>query len=260
MARTRLPASRQVPPELLATQGMLDRRWVELSRLLATTLGLSIDARALRVEAESQGNKVWVGLQGAACERVTRNRGGSTLVAPLCTMAAGLTAWLGWQEAWEMVPGPKPFRFRNAGITIYVGKPHEALKPQVLRLEWPGISNWSGGEVSFQSPGAGHPHWQIDILQSLARAPSEAVFKPDGEELVEDFEAVHREPTTLELLQRLSIDRMHFASAAPWWLPAAVEGRGHHMNAPEDMGAITRWLEQSLRYVIQELSRCEISA
>lgn len=259
MARSVSQATSKKPIELRATQGLLDQRWIELTRLLALTLGLSIDGKALRVDVEYQAKQVWAGLQGTECERVTRNRGGSTFVAPLCDVAGGMKAWLGWQESWEVATGAKPYRFRNAGLTIYLGKPNEAVKPQILRLEWPGISNWSHGEVSFQSPGAGHPHWQFDALQTLADGASEVGFEPSVEEIVEDFEALHAEPTTFELLQRFSINRMHFASAAPWWLPVSADGIGHHVNAPPDLPSLSRWLEQSLLYLKQELSRCVVS-
>ena len=258
MARQVSPQVSQMPGELRATKGMLDQRWIELARLFTSILGLPLDGHTLRVETDYQASQVWAGLQGTACERVTRNRGGTTLVTPLCDINGGLTAWLSWQEVWEVATGPKPYRFRNAGLTIYLGKLYEAVKPQVMRLEWPGISNWSGSEISFQSPGAGHPHWQFDIMQSLAETPSEMVFEPDAEEIVEDFELLYADLTTAELLARFSIDRIHFASAAPWWLPPRAIGLGHHMNSPADLPSLSRWLGQSLIYVKQELQRCVI--
>lgn len=258
MAHQTSRPSRQLPAELRATKGALDQRWIELSRLIAMALEPTPDRDALRVEAEYQSNQVWAGLQGSVCERVTRNRGGASIVAPLCPISGGLTAWLSWQEVWDIAPGKRPFRFRNAGLTVYLGKSFEAVKPQAFRLEWPGISNWSGGEVSFQSPGAGHPHWQLDLMQSLAEATPAPEFEPESEEIVEDFEAAVVEPTTIELLTKFSIERMHLASAAPWWLPASSGDVGHHMNAPADLSELSRWLSQSLLYLKQELKRCVI--
>jgi hypothetical protein len=146
------------------------------------------------------------------------------------------------------------------GLTIYLGKRHEALKPQFLRLEWPGITNWSGTEVSFQSPGAGHPHWQIDLMRSLAQSGQAADFHPDPVEIVEDFEIALQEPTVDDLVRRLSLERMHLASAAAWWLPAQSDDVGRHMNAPTDLPALSRWLNYSLLYLRQELSRCVVHA
>jgi hypothetical protein len=253
------PASRSLspPPELRATKGALDQRWVELKGLMAATLEL--DPRQLRVDAEYQSDRVWAGLQGSACERITRDRGGASWVAPLYEMPSNLFAWLGWQEAWELTTGQRPYRFKNMGLTIYLGKRHEAIKPQFLRLEWPGITKWEGPEVSFQSPGAGHPHWQFDLMRSLVQVPP-ADFQPDPGEIVENFETAFHEQKVDDLVRRLSVERMHLASAAPWWLPAQSGEIGHHMNAPSDLSALSRWLNHSLLYLRQELARCVIHA
>jgi len=244
------------PPELRATKGALDQRWIELNGLI--TAALNLDAKLLRVDADYQSNRVWAGLQGQACERVTRNHGGTSWVAPLCEMPSSLIAWLGWQEVWELTTGQRPYRFKNLGLTVYLGKRHEAVKPQFLRLEWPGVTNWSGSEVSFQSPGAGHPHWQIDLMRSLAQNRPAEDFQSDPVEVVEDFGASVSEPTVDDLVGRLSVERMHLASAAPWWLPTSPGELGRHMNAPADLSALNRWLSHSLHYLRQELARCVV--
>jgi hypothetical protein len=245
------------PPELRATKGMLDQRWIELKALIAAALEL--DPQQLRVDADYQSDRVGAGLQGTACERVTRDRGGSSWVAPLCEMPSNLFAWLSWQEAWELTTGQRPYRFKNMGLTVYLGKRYEAIKPQFLRLEWPGITRWEGPEVSFQSPGAGHPHWQIDLMRSLAQ-DHPADFQPDPVETVEDFEVALQEPSVDDLVRRLSVERMHLASAAPWWLPTVPGDVGRHMNAPSDLPALSRWLNHSLIYLRQELARCVVHA
>lgn len=251
------PPSRSpsLPPELRATKGALDQRWIELEALIASALKL--DPRQLRVGVDYQSDRVWAGLQGNACERVARDKGGASWVAPLCEMPSDLFAWLGWQEAWELTTGQRPFRFKNMGLTVYIGKRYEAIKPQFLRLEWPGITKWDGPEVSFQSPGAGHPHWQLDLIRSLAREVA-TDFQPDPGEIVEDFETALQEPSVDDLVRRLSIERMHLASAAPWWLPPSSGDVGHHMNAPSDLPALSRWLNQSILYLRQELARCVV--
>lgn len=258
MAPPALPSPSPLPPELRATKGALDQRWLELNGLIATVLEVELDPRRLRVETDYHSNGVWAGLQGAACERVTRNHGGATWVAPLCEMPNNLVAWLGWQEVWAITTGPKPYRFKTMGLTVYLGRRHDALKLQFLRLEWPGIADWSSGALSFQSPGAGHPHWQIDLMQSLASSRPPADFEPDAAEVVEDFEAMGQEPAVDDLVRRLSVERMHLASAARWWLPAAHGDVGHHMNAPPDLQSLSRWLRESLLYLKQELRRCVV--
>jgi hypothetical protein len=255
MARQASPTSNVTPADLRATKGALDQRWLELSRLFATTLGFEANGRQLRVDVEYQAERAWAGLTGAACERVMRNHGGTTWVVPLCRMPSELLAWLGWQEVWVLKTGPKPFQFRSIGLTVYIGRPNEGLKPQFLRLEWPGISDWSRSTLSFQSPGAGHPHWQLDLLQSLRDSTEVLAFDPDPHEIVEDFEVTVATRSVDNLVRALSFERMHLASAAPWWLAAANEF-GNHMNAPSDLAALSRWLECSIRYLRQELARC----
>ena len=253
------PASQSpsLPPELRAIKGALNQRWIEIKGLIAAALEL--DSRQLRVDADYQSDRVWAGLQGAVCERVARDQGGASWVAPLCEMPSNLVAWLGRQEAWELTTGQRPYRFKNTGLTVYLGKRHEAIKPQFLRLEWPGITEWEGQKVSFQSPGAGHPHWQIDLMRSLTQ-DHPADFQPDPMEIVENFETTLQEPTVDDLVRRLSVERMHLASAAPWWLPALTGDVGRHMNAPSDLPALSRWLSHSLVYLRQELARCVVHA
>ena len=187
MARQVSRTSDTTPADLRASRGALDQRWLELNRMFATNLGLRHNSRQLSVEIENAEDSVWAGFTGIACERVTRNHGGTTWVAPLCSMPSDLLAWLGWQEVWRKTAGLKTFQFRNIGLTVYIGRQNEALKPQFLRLEWPGISNWSGSDLSFQSPGAGHPHWQFDLLQSLKNSAETLVFNSEPTEIVEDF-------------------------------------------------------------------------
>jgi hypothetical protein len=261
MARQASRSSSVSPSELSAPKAALDQRWLTLNSLIAKALALPSDGRQVRVEADYQVNGVWAGLLGAACERIERNQGGPTWVVPLCELPSNLIAWLGWQENWEIPGSQRNYRFKNMGLTVYLGKRNEAVKPQFLRLEWPGYAKWSSGDQSsFQSPGAGHPHWQIDLIQSLSNIRAEIAFDVESEEIVEDFELVVREQTVDNLVRRLSIERMHLASAAPWWLPAATGEVGHHMNAPPDLHALNRWLHESIAYLRQELGRCIIRA
>lgn len=259
MARRPSRALNPLPEELSAAKSALDQRWVQVGALIARALGLPADRRQLQIEAEYLQQGVWAGLQGGGCERISRNRGGQTWVAPLCEVSSNLLAWLGWQESWEIPAGQRNYRFKTTGLSVYLGKRNEAVKPQLLRLEWPGYANWSGSQkASFQSPGAGHPHWQVDLVQSLAAAPQSPDFEATAGEIVYDFDAEVREPTVDELARRFSVERMHLASAARWWLPSAGDGIDHHVNAPPDIQALDRWLSESILYLRQELGRCVI--
>src|SRR6185437_5450432 len=104
MARRSSVSVSVTPPELLATKGMLDERWIELTSLMLAVLDL--DDRQVRVDAEYEADGASAGLGEIACEPATRERGLTSRVAPLCFLPANLVAWLGYQEVWEASNGP----------------------------------------------------------------------------------------------------------------------------------------------------------
>jgi hypothetical protein len=57
-------------------------------------------------------------------------------------------------------------------------------------------------------------------------------------------------------IKQLALERIHFASAAPWWLSNVNQSHGLHMNAPPGIDALVRWTVQCVSYVRQELARC----
>jgi len=254
MARASSTVSEGTPEELRVSKGALDQRWPLLSGQLGTALGFNV--QQLRLEVEHQAERVWVGLQGSACEYVVRNRGGTARVVPLCPLPKALIAWLGLQE--DVKTGPRPFVFRQIGVTIHFGFLGDPIKPQVLRLEWPGVTNWTGAGVSFQSTVAGHPHWQIDILQSLSTNFEPPAYAMNVDETVEEFGLEVAATTFADLLRSVTIEDMHLASAARWWLPGSSARPKHHLNAPPDIAALSRWLIESVQYVRQELARCAL--
>jgi hypothetical protein len=153
----RQPSQISEPPlaELRTTKGGLERRWLSLSSELGLILGCN--SQQLRIDAEAQSERVWAGLQGSACERVKRNRGGAALVVPLLALQRNLFAWLGLQEVWDIESGPRPYIFRQLSLTVHLGYVGDPIKPQALRLEWPGVRDWNGAGLSFQTAGAGQP-------------------------------------------------------------------------------------------------------
>jgi hypothetical protein len=78
------------------------------------------------------------------------------------------------------------------------------------------------------------------------------------EEIVEEFEPEAREADVWEMLRSATFERMHFASAAPWWMRQAADASPLHMNAPVDEAGLSRWLLACIAYLKQELARCEI--
>lgn len=240
---------------LRATKAQLDRRWITLGGLLNTSLGRA--GRAIAIEAEYQAAGVWTGLYGDDVERVVRNRGVASVV-PFAPLPTGLAAWLGYQEVWDYESGRAPFAFRQAGLTVHVGEVGDPVKPQLLRLEWPGLHDWDRAGVGFQSPGAGHPHWQVDLFESLHGLGEEPAFEPELIEAIEDFDALAAKPSLSDRIEGLTFERMHLASAAPWWSERPAEFAHHHINAPSDEAALSRWLNAAIAYIRQELSRCVV--
>lgn len=236
---------------LRASRVQLDRRWTHLSNLLCSELG--VDRRTVTVDADYQAEGVWAGLQGRGVERIARNRG-SASVAPLATLADGLLAWLGFQEVWDS-ESTRAFIFRHVGLTVHIGELGDPIKPQLLRLEWPGLRDWDCSGVGFAASGAGHPHWQIDLFESLQDDEQPALTFLSGE-TVESFGDIEETPSILMRVRRVPFEEMHLASAAPWWSRRNAEFGAPHLNAPESLEDLSRWIGAAVNYMRQELARC----
>jgi hypothetical protein len=91
------------------------------------------------------------------------------------------------------------------------------------------------------------------------RATSSSTTNFD-DEAIEDFEVeAARERDVLALVRAATVERMHFASAAPWWVQHGDAAHPAHMNAPKDDAGLTRWILACITYIRQELARCEIA-
>jgi hypothetical protein len=257
MAPRSLPDSSSGSPEpLVATRSTLDRRWHALTEGIGTQLGLSRDH--LLVNPEYVNERVWAGFVGAACETVERQRGRATPVAPLAVVEGDLKAWLGFQEVWDADTSSRRFAFRHLSLTVHFGYDGDPIKPQVFRSEWSGIRNWTGAGPDFQAPGAAHPHWQFDLLETLRDLGDTDDENPlrgiEEEELVEEFKPAPLQMDVIAAIKNSTLERLHFASAAHWWRP--LDGVPAHMNAPADVTGLLRWTIQCIAYTKQELARC----
>lgn len=251
MAASILTPSELERRRLRARRAQLDQRWGKIGDILNSGMGRR--TREIQVDADYQPGGVWTGLRGAAVERIDRNRGTAS-VAQLLHLPDNLFAWLGYQEIWDL-EGGRTFAFRQAGLTVHVGEEGDPLKPQLFRLEWPGLRDWDRSGIGFQSPGAGHPHWQIDVFESLHEQRGSTKFDPDLGEEVENFDVAVIMPTLSGRIRALTFEKMHLASAAPWWLSRPAEFGLHHLNAPASQEDLLRWLAAALAYIKQELSR-----
>lgn len=237
---------------LRAARAQLDQRWAKIGTILNS--GMDRSAREIHVDPDYQAGGVWTGLRGRGVERIDRNHGTAS-VARLLPLPDDLFAWLDYKEIWDL-EGGRTFVFRQAGLTVHVGEVGDPVKPQLFRLEWPGLRDWDRSGIGFQSSGAGHPHWQIDVLESLHDQRDSTRFDPEIGEEIENFDTEVITPTLSDRIRALTFEKMHLASAAPWWLNRSAEFGLHHLNAPANQEDLLRWLTAALVYIKQELSRC----
>lgn len=246
---------------LLLPESRLQMHFVAIDE----TLKRQVDASATpRVSVDWTSGAVVAGLAGAGCERVSRNRGASTYVAPLMCLNSALWAWVGYKEEWSPEPPAgqtKRFSFKSAGITIYLGLRASLQKPQLFRAEWAGWAKWDGTSYGYQAGDAAHPHWQFDVLDSLKRdevaeraATYLAVLKEEhyANDLEEFVPNGLGEEEVYDLVSTSNISRIHFASAAAWW---RVKPDDAHAHAPTEASEIQVWLDRTLSYVTTELCR-----
>jgi hypothetical protein len=262
MEMTTLPASKPpMPAPVTATRDGLTRRWGLLTDDIRAELGFK--RNAVQIFPEFGGDTIWAGFVGTACELTERNRGSKPAqVVPILDVGRdGLKAWLGYQEIWDAQPRAR-FSFRSLSLTVHFGYDGDRIKPQVFRSEWSGIKDWAGLGMGFQSPGAGQPHWQFDLSESFRRSAdiSDDILTRLSERADEgdDFFSTKPQPDVFSAVRALTVERMHFASAARWWSPPGDVHVPEHMNAPSDVSGLSRWTLLCICYIKQELARCEI--
>jgi hypothetical protein len=248
-----LPRSNE--EQLVRALPTLQKHWGLLSADIQSLLSFRRDQAVITYEVT--GEVASAGFDGAACERAPRNRGKPTPVLPIADLTfGGLSAWVGFHELWRKRRG-NTYVFTHAGVTVHMGKRGTTEKFQALRAEWPGPLRYDDGVPQFPSPGAGHPHWQVDIFQTLSSSEFERTRDEAAElraalhEQVQerDFE-VENARTVASIVRDYPIERFHFASAAPWWLEHA-----RCANEPPDEAGVRRWIVQSLAYIRSELRK-----
>jgi len=242
--------SRAEPAEPSLSASAFSQRCRTLAVRFGDTLGLATGELAFAPEISSAAAVMTLG--GRASEMIARNRGKAHRVVPLCPVTCDVLAWTGYRERWQKQGAEQKFRFVEGGFTLHIGRQGELSKPQILRSEWVGRRS----EAFIKQ--AGHPHWQLDVLES-ARAetpePPARFADPMAPRAVLDFEE-QPAPVGENLLFGLTVERMHLASAALWWRVPSVPVA----HLPETVADLDRWILGCVAYLRQEAGRCAIVA
>lgn len=239
-----LPRSEPAEPTL-SVRAVSDR-CSNLARKLSPILEESRDQVACYYQIPDPDAFIFLG--GPASEVIERNLGSKHRVVRLCALTRDIFAWAGYREQWQRLERERSFRFVSAGFTFHAGRQGELHKPQMIRSEW----------VSKRSPAfdsmIGHPHWQVDVLDTIRRQSMwEAAYFGDDTE--SNFTASFREngPTdqVVQSFLNLPIERMHLASAAAWWRRPQVD----IAHSPKSITELDRWVVGCIAYIRKEFAR-----
>lgn len=247
------------------TLGSLQAHWHQLVHELVPALPR---AKRLALRPNSVARQTVAVLACANGQVVERNQGRAAVIPLLWGSGDKPRYWVGYIEEWEDVGGRKPYRFKSANLTFFLESLVTGPAVQLFRAEWPGVREWTPGEPGWQSPGAGHPHWQFDALEHYAssrrraeRRERLAQLLEQGPGQVETFgpdvlaadELVSQEE---EAADDTSWTAMHFASGARWPMEPWSGDRkkpGSHTWAPANLGQIRAWATSAVIYTREEL-------
>ena len=244
-----LPRAEAPEPHLSATA--FSRRCMQLAVEFGAAVGLSNGELVFAPDFSSTAASMT--LAGRASEMITRNRGRSHQVVPLAALSDDVFIWTGYRETWQKHGSEQNYRFVEGGFTLHLGRQGEVTKPQILRSEWVGRRS----RAFIDS--AGHPHWQLDVLESARATDPTAPIRfddPAAPQPVVEFNSAATSVNASDLLMGLTVENMHLASAALWWrLPGA-----NVAHLPETVVDLDRWILGCVAYLRQEAARCKIEA
>jgi hypothetical protein len=229
--------------------------FIQRCKTLAVRFGESVGLATgeLAFAPEISSTAALMTLAGRASEMIARNRGRTHRVVPLCPVTDDVLVWTGYRECWRKQGAEQNFRFVEGGFTLHIGRQGEVSKPQILRSEW--IGRRSGAFINQ----AGHPHWQLDVLESARVDVPKAPARFDDPATPRTALEFSSEPAPVvddNLLLGLTVERMHLASAALWWRVPSVPVA----HLPETVGDLDRWILGCVAYLRQEAARCAIVA
>lgn len=243
--------------ELIVTKTNLE---AHLSAVIKTINSSIAETEQVELVVDWGVDPITAGLDGVCCETVDRMRGRTTKAARLADLKHGLWAWLGYREEWDSAPpagSTARFSFRTCSLTIFVGYANTVPKPQVFRLEWAGYVKHGQG-YGFQGGSAAHPHWQVDLTESLAADTADqarelaAVLREEARvHGPQDFSPSQvTEKDIKDVISARRFSRMHLANGANWWVNSPS-----HQKSPDSLMQITNWLRHALQYTVLELAR-----
>jgi len=234
-----------MPDPFSVSKGELNPHWNTLGAGLAALL----DSKASRISLRLSrvGEAEIASIVGEAVRRAGRLRGDPMPVAPLRSLRGTWEAWVGYREVWNSLPGTEKFVFASSDITLFFTIAGTEDFQQILRAEWMGLTD-NAGDWTFTPGNAAHPHWQIDITETLKSDTDLQTAR----ELLRDsapreFGAVPSAPFADPPWYR--IGHMHFASAMRPWTDGEIA------HCPSNLGAVRKWVIATIALLRTELVR-----
>lgn len=237
---------RSEAPEPQLSAAAFQQRCLRLAGEFSAAIGVPRDQIAFAPEITNTDAAMT--LAGRASEVISRNRGRPHRVVPLAPLNDNLMIWTGYREAWQKQGAEQNFRFVDGGFTLHLGRIGEIAKPQIMRSEWVGRRSRAFVEV------AGHPHWQVDVLESVRAATSVSPIRfgeADVPQQAIEFNSAAGVIDDPNILAGLTLENMHLASAAMWWrTPDTVA------HLAQSVAELDRWVLGCVAYLRQEAVRC----
>jgi hypothetical protein len=224
-------------------------------------------AKGLRVNGIEVAGSAKAELRATNGRDANREQGRATVVPIIRASDNAVRYWVGYLEEWEEIRSRKPYRFRAANLTFFLEPASDANLVQIFRAEWPGIREWNRGEIGWQSPGAGHPHWQFDALrhymsreQRRHRLEAALSLLEQPPDKVEEFGEPNPLRLAADLISEEEVDlswtAVHFAAGARWpkerWYGDGSRPEAHTW-APSELNNIRSWVISSVLYIREEL-------
>lgn len=225
------------------TNGKLRPHWDALRASIIPALDAKASDTTLDV-LPSPSQQIAI-FNGSAARRANRLRGAPVPVVPLCSVSARGEAWLGYREVWSQISRTK-CRFESADLTLFFAAESSEAFQQVLRAEWIGFTEDGAGEWIQRPTNAGHPHWHLDIIESMRQDDelSSAIS------LLRESEP--REfgirPASVSVTS-FNFGRMHLASGARPWIDNIIA------HGPKALKDIRNWVAATVRSLRSEIGR-----